>query len=117
MKRRSSKITFRKGQFPLNRNEKQGRNEPEAEEEGDVDSEGSDCGEPTHQSNQLCAVAPTAGQEPEETEAGRAHVHREHKYWEWDCCVCDMGFDEVEKLHLHYVKHATGELPIPQEYI
>ncbi|TWW79405.1 hypothetical protein D4764_10G0004350 [Takifugu flavidus] len=116
MNKRSSKAIFRKGRFPLNRNEKQGRNEPEAAEEGNVDSEGSDCGEPTHQSNRLSTAAPTAGQELG-TEAGGAHVQREHKYWEWDCCVCDMGFDEVGKLHLHYVKHATGELPIPQEYI
>lgn len=120
----SSKIRFRKrkGQFSLSRKEKRGIYEPGV---GNLESEGSDCGEPTHQSkplnqtdeSELETVAPTAGQEVQEKEAGGAPIHREHKYSEWDCCVCDMGFDEVEKLHLHYVKHATGELPIPQEYI
>lgn len=107
----------RKGWFPLKRKESERSNAPKAPGEENVDSDGSDCGEPMHQSNQLETVAPTAGLELEEREAGRAHIHREHKYWEWDCCVCDMGFDEVERLHMHYVKHATGELPIPEEYI
>uniref|UniRef100_UPI0037E9849B zinc finger protein 709 isoform X2 n=1 Tax=Semicossyphus pulcher TaxID=241346 RepID=UPI0037E9849B len=44
-----------------------------------------------------------------------SEMYSEQKYWEWECCVCDMGFDEVGQLHLHYIKHATGELPIPQD--
>ncbi|XP_041649272.1 zinc finger and SCAN domain-containing protein 2 isoform X2 [Cheilinus undulatus] len=48
-----------------------------------------------------------------EMEIQDAMVFNEHEYWEWECCVCDMGFDEVGKLHMHYKKHATGELPIP----
>lgn len=123
----TSKIRFRRraGQISLSRKEKQGISSPEAPGAGNTESEGSDCGEPRHQlkplshpdESELESVAPTAGQEVREKEAGGARIHREHKYWEWDCCVCDMGFDEVEQLHLHYVKHATGEVPIPQEYI
>lgn len=125
--RHSSKIRFgkRKGHFSLSTQEKQGIYEPEAPGVGKVESEGSDCGELTHQlklSNQtdeseLDTMAPTAGQEVQEKEPGGAHIHRKHEYWQWDCCLCDMSFDEVEKLHLHYMKHATGELPILQECI
>ncbi|XP_034553838.1 zinc finger protein 184 isoform X2 [Notolabrus celidotus] len=42
-------------------------------------------------------------------------LYEDHKYCEWECCVCDMGFDEVAELHMHYIKHATGELPIPHD--
>ncbi|XP_076593666.1 uncharacterized protein LOC143324808 [Chaetodon auriga] len=92
-----------------------------------ADSEDSDCGEPMHHfkpSKPLGSDGPDppdelksetvtsqVGQELDESQATRRH--REHKYWEWECCECDMGFDEMEKLHLHYIKHATGELPIP----
>lgn len=119
----SSKTRFRKrkGHFSLSTKENQGTNEPEAPGVGNVESEGSDCGElkPSNQpdESELETMALTAGQEAQEKETGGAHIHREHEYWQWDCCVCDMGFDEVEKLHLHYVKHATGELPILQECI
>lgn len=79
-------------------------------------SDESDCGEPVHcfKLAKLLSWAdlpaenapddPSEGQEP-----------REHKYCEWECILCDSGFDEVAKLHLHYTKHATGEIPIPQE--
>lgn len=123
----TSKVRFRKrkGQFSLSRKEKLGISNPEAPVAGNVESEGSDCGEPMHQlkpltqpgESELETVALAAGQEVQEKQAGGARIHREHKYWEWDCCVCDMGFGEVEQLHLHYVKHATGELPILQEYV
>lgn len=121
--RRLSQIRFRKRKGRWRG--KQGRKAPEPLGAGNVDSDGSDCGEPTHQlkpSNQMDEsgserVAPAAGQELQEREPGGAQVHRLHKYWEWECCVCDMGFDEVEQLHLHYVKHATGELPIPQDCV
>ncbi|KAG8010180.1 hypothetical protein GBF38_014382 [Nibea albiflora] len=99
----------------------------EAELRDHTNSEESDCGEPFHQfkSSEPPGSAgsdphdewtsetgePRAGQKPGE----ETHKHREHKYWEWECCECDMGFDEVAKLHLHYIKHATGELPIPQD--
>lgn len=122
----TSKVRFRKRkeQFSLSRKEKLGISNPEAQGAGNVESEGSDCGEPMHQlkppsqpgESELETVA-LAGQEVQEKQAGGARLHREHKYWEWDCCVCDMGFGEVEQLHLHYVKHATGELPILQEYV
>lgn len=75
-------------------------------EEDHTDSEDSDCGEPTHYLKRS-----------NERKAQETHMHSEHKYWEWDCCVCDMGFDEVEQLHMHYIKHATGELPIPLDNI
>ncbi|XP_074540566.1 uncharacterized protein LOC141801424 [Halichoeres trimaculatus] len=42
-------------------------------------------------------------------------MYEDHKYWEWECCVCEMGFDEVAELHTHYIKHATGEVPIPHD--
>lgn len=119
----SSKTRLRKRnvQFSPSRKEKQEEYEPEAPGAGNVKSEESDCEElnPLNQmdKSEFETVAPTAGQEVEEKEAGGAHIHGEHKYWEWNCCVCDMGFDDVEKLHLHYVKHATGELPILQGYI
>ncbi|KAF7650643.1 hypothetical protein LDENG_00122810 [Lucifuga dentata] len=44
-----------------------------------------------------------------------SNLHKDPEYWEWECVECDMGFDEEAKLHLHYVKHATGELPMPQD--
>ncbi|CAI5663341.1 unnamed protein product [Oreochromis niloticus] len=50
--------------------------------------------------------------EPDETKSQEINVHSDHKYWEWECFDCDMGFDDVAKLHSHYIKHATGELPI-----
>ncbi|XP_054478232.1 zinc finger protein 234 isoform X2 [Anoplopoma fimbria] len=60
-------------------------------------------------------VQPQTGQELYESESRETNMWREHQYWEWECVECDMGFDEVAKLHLHYIKHATGELPIPQD--
>ncbi|XP_044063582.1 zinc finger protein 271 isoform X3 [Siniperca chuatsi] len=96
-------------------------------------SEESDCGEPVHHlklskppglpgcdppdESKSKTVKPQAGQELDKSESQETNLYREHKYWEWECCECDMGFDEVAKLHLHYIKHATGELPIPQEDI
>ncbi|KAI3360450.1 hypothetical protein L3Q82_002342 [Scortum barcoo] len=61
-------------------------------------------------------VRPQAGQELDQSESEETGMDKERRYWEWECCLCDVGFDEVEKLHLHYIKHATGELPIPQDY-
>lgn len=101
----------------------------DAEFEDHADTEESDCGEPMHYfkpSKPSCSVGSDrpdesetvdhqARQELGEKEIQESHMHSEHKYWEWECCECDMGFDEVEKLHLHYIKHATGELPIPQD--
>ncbi|XP_045900922.1 zinc finger protein 271 isoform X2 [Micropterus dolomieu] len=96
-------------------------------------SDESDCGEPVHvfkpskpHSSPGCdvhdeskseTVLPQAGQELDKSESQETKIHREHKYWEWECCECDMGFDEVANLHWHYLKHATGELPIPQDDI
>uniref|UniRef100_A0A8C6SKM3 C2H2-type domain-containing protein n=1 Tax=Neogobius melanostomus TaxID=47308 RepID=A0A8C6SKM3_9GOBI len=34
------------------------------------------------------------------------------KRWEWECCECDVGFDEVTQLHGHYIQHATGDIPM-----
>ncbi|KAF3839937.1 hypothetical protein F7725_018654 [Dissostichus mawsoni] len=94
-------------------------------------SEESDCGEPLHHFKlskppgsarsgphdkwKSEPVQPLTGQELAESESPENNMYREHKYWEWECVECDMGFDEVAKLHLHYVKHATGELPIPHD--
>lgn len=87
-------------------------------------SESSDCGEPMHH---LTYQAPGADRSvpPEDSNSASGEqqrrqevlMHREHKYWEWECCECDMGFDEMEKLHLHYIKHATGEIPMPEDVI
>nr|XP_046256488.1 zinc finger protein 501 isoform X3 [Scatophagus argus] len=97
----------------------------DAEFEDHADSDESDCGEPVHYfrpskpsgsaGSKLGTVEPQAGQELDKSESQETHMHRQHKYWEWECCDCDMGFDEVAELHLHYIKHATGELPIPQD--
>lgn len=106
--------------------EHQDGREPRCEDSEDcAHSEESDCGEPMHRlrpyqppgsdgplppdgSNSL-SVKQQGGQE--------SRMHREHKYWEWECCECDMGFDEMAKLHLHYIKHATGEIAIPEDAI
>ncbi|XP_036928873.1 zinc finger protein 224 isoform X2 [Acanthopagrus latus] len=101
----------------------------DVEFENYIDSDESDCGEPGHRlrpsyvpgsarsdpASELKSrtVEPRAGQELDKNVSLEKHMHREHRYWEWECCECDMGFDEVEKLRLHYIKHATGELPIP----
>ncbi|XP_073341408.1 uncharacterized protein [Pagrus major] len=101
----------------------------DAEIEDYTDSDESDCGEPGHHlrpsdppgsarsdptdESKSRTVEPRAGQELNKSVSQEKHMHREHKYWEWECCECDMGFDEVEKLRLHYIKHATGELPMP----
>ncbi|MEQ2209599.1 hypothetical protein XENOCAPTIV_001310 [Xenoophorus captivus] len=100
-----------------------------AAEDGDQENfEDSDCGEPGHcyeiselhrSDNQLDQPSSEAVHSPagKERERAEPRLHREHKYWEWECIECDMGFDEMAKLHSHYVKHATGELPIPKEEI
>lgn len=95
-----------------------------------ADSEDSDCGEPMHRSkpskqqgsggpdwSKLETAPLKAGQNLNKEESEGGHVHGGHNYWEWECCECDVGFDEVAKLHLHYIKHATGELPIPRDDI
>lgn len=107
--------------------------EPKCEdaEFGDqANSEESDCGEPLHhfklsKSSGLPGSDPAdeakaesvraqTGPQFDGSETQETNMHREHKYWEWECIECDMGFDDVAELHLHYIKHATGELPLPQ---
>ncbi len=103
----------------------------DAEFEDHANSESSHCGEPMRHFKLLKSPGsagsdppdeseseteqPQAGQELDESESEETNTDKEHRYWEWECCECDMGFDEVAKLHLHYIKHATGELPIPQD--
>lgn len=105
-------VTGVKDETEINANTKE-LQKSEATEGGDPEnSEESDCGEPRH-----CLKFPNdPSAETVELDLGKNEikVHREHKYWEWECIECDMGFDEMEKLHLHYIKHATGEVPIPQ---
>ncbi|XP_044214597.1 zinc finger protein 780B isoform X2 [Thunnus albacares] len=95
-----------------------------------ANSEESDCGEPVHHFKfskpsvlpgsdppdeaKAETVRSQTGPELDGSKTQETNMHREHKYWEWECIECDMGFDDVAKLHLHYIKHATGELPIPQ---
>lgn len=91
----------------------------------DANSEESDCGEPLHYMAVKAESDPSdgskaemqEGQDLDKSKLQRTHMHREHKYWEWECFECDMGFDDVASLHLHYIKHATGELPFPQDDI
>lgn len=95
----------------------------DAEFGDDANSEESDCGEPMHgiklskphDESKSQSVQPQKSLD--ESEPQEENVHREHKYWEWECFECDMGFDDVAELHLHYIKHATGELPFPQDDI
>ncbi|XP_029958518.1 zinc finger protein 629 isoform X4 [Salarias fasciatus] len=82
---------------------------PQQFEDGaDPEDSDSDCGEPLH-----CFRAPN----PSESQANQnvGDVHREHKYFEWECFDCDMGFDDMAGLRLHYIKHATGEIPMLQD--
>lgn len=103
----------------------------DAEFRDHTNSEESDCGEPMHDIK-LSKPPGSAGSDPpgesksqsvqpqtrlDESEPQEANMHSEHKYWEWECFECDMGFDDVAKLHMHYIKHATGELPFPQDDI
>ncbi|XP_076016931.1 uncharacterized protein LOC143008866 isoform X2 [Genypterus blacodes] len=44
-----------------------------------------------------------------------SELNEERELWEWECVECDMGFDEEAKLHLHYIRHASGELPMNQD--
>ncbi|KAM6936701.1 uncharacterized protein PEZ65_006758 [Lycodopsis pacificus] len=60
-------------------------------------------------------VQPPTGQGLDEREPQERNMLRERKYWQWECVECDMGFDEVAELHSHYIKHATGELPMRQD--
>ncbi|XP_058502989.1 zinc finger protein 99 isoform X2 [Solea solea] len=92
-------------------------------ESGDQSScEDSNCGEAAHylaesgptDESKSESERPQAELELKESETEETNVYNEEKYWEWECFECDMGFDDVEKLHLHYIQHATGELPIPQ---
>ncbi|XP_061632744.1 zinc finger protein 135 isoform X3 [Phyllopteryx taeniolatus] len=46
-----------------------------------------------------------SGEQPEDGD--------DHKHWEFECFECGTGFDDITLLHLHYVKHATGDLPFP----
>uniref|UniRef100_A0A1A7YNN9 C2H2-type domain-containing protein n=1 Tax=Iconisemion striatum TaxID=60296 RepID=A0A1A7YNN9_9TELE len=81
-------------------------------------SEESDCGEPVH----CFKLSSSPGWADPCSESMRSSAgwelgkkaHREHKYREWECIECDMGFDKISELHLHYIKHATGEVPLPQ---
>lgn len=95
----------------------------DAAEFGDhVTSEESDCGEPMHNIRVSKAFSSAGSDSPEskshtvkvKSEPQEGHTHRDHKYWEWECFDCDMGFDDLAMLHLHYIKHARGELPFQQ---
>lgn len=76
-----------------------------------------DCVEPVHH-GKISKPPELAGSVHSETEwpqtVKEENVQSEHKDWEWECVECDMGFDEMAELHLHYIKHATGELPMPE---
>lgn len=119
------------GELPGNEESETQKPCEDAEFGDHANSEESHCGEPVRhfelskplglagsdQPDELKSETeqPQAGQELDESESEETNMDREHRYWEWECCECDMGFDDVTKLHLHYIKHATGELPIPQD--
>ncbi|XP_077432540.1 uncharacterized protein LOC144058140 isoform X2 [Vanacampus margaritifer] len=47
-------------------------------------------------------------------EQSEQNQHKEHdKYWEFECFECGQGYDDMSALHLHYIKHAVGEVPFP----
>ncbi|XP_034409251.1 zinc finger protein 184 isoform X3 [Cyclopterus lumpus] len=85
------------------------------EREMDTNPEVLDCGEPVHHAT-ISKAPESAESIQSETErpptAQEANVRSEHKVWEWECVECDMGFDDMAELHLHYIKHATGEIPM-----
>lgn len=49
------------------------------------------------------------------SESSAVNLPREPELLEWECVECDMSFDEEAKLHLHYIRHASGELLMPQD--
>ncbi|XP_029361127.1 zinc finger protein 16 isoform X3 [Echeneis naucrates] len=79
----------------------------------------SDCGEPIHRITGMSSSNPLDESKLETVrqQAERDQDQRKHKYWEWECFECDMGFDDLAKLHLHYIQHATGEVPFLQDNI
>ncbi|XP_054638966.1 zinc finger protein Xfin isoform X2 [Dunckerocampus dactyliophorus] len=100
------------------------------EDEEFAHSEESDCGEPLHKPPALSTSPACHPADKETAGVGEAQTglvldgsdkleqnqHRaHHKYWEWECFECDMGFDDVSQLHVHYIKHATGEVPFIQD--
>ncbi|XP_061572514.1 zinc finger protein 429 isoform X3 [Cololabis saira] len=126
---KDSLVTSEKEEMKENREEHPEREENTQGECGDSENtDDSDCGEPLHCpkfSRPFCRADPLSEQSSgaDASQTGPELVekepkpHREHKYWEWECTECDMGFDEMSKLHLHYIKHATGEVPIPLDYL
>ncbi|XP_055359390.1 zinc finger protein 778 isoform X3 [Betta splendens] len=96
----------------------------DAKFEDQITLEESDCGEPMHNikfSKALSSVESGSKSQTVESlteqnknEPREDNTHTDHKYWEWECVDCGMGFDDVAMLHLHYIKHAQGELPIEQ---
>lgn len=69
----------------------------------------------THHESTSETLQPQTAQQQDKRETGDTIMYEEHKYWEWECCVCEEGFDEVAELHMHYIKHANGELQIPHD--
>ncbi|KAF3691758.1 Zinc finger protein 470 Chondrogenesis zinc finger protein 1 [Channa argus] len=95
----------------------------EAADSGDhVTSEESECGEPMHDirfskpsnsalfhaSEEMKSETVRQQTRPDKSESQGVNMHREHRYWKWECFECHMGFDDVAKLHLHYIKLAIG---------
>ncbi|XP_034553908.1 zinc finger protein 90-like [Notolabrus celidotus] len=68
-----------------------------------------------HHESTFETLQPQTGHQLHKMETQDTIQYEDHKYCEWECCVCDMGFEEVAELHMHYIKHATGELPIPHD--
>ncbi|XP_057690292.1 zinc finger protein 135 isoform X2 [Corythoichthys intestinalis] len=85
-------------------------------------SEASDCGELMQQpSKSLTSPADEISKvEPPQELDGNEQMEKNHdgeQYWEFECFECGMGFEEMSQLHLHYVKHAIGEVPFPDNEV
>ncbi|XP_064818027.1 zinc finger protein 37-like [Oncorhynchus masou masou] len=74
------------------------------------DSSGSDSSDDSDSSGSGEEEGEQEGKEETALEAHVAVQQKRHK--EWECFECGEGFDQESALHLHYMKHASGELPV-----
>ncbi|XP_024241283.1 zinc finger and SCAN domain-containing protein 2 isoform X2 [Oncorhynchus tshawytscha] len=74
------------------------------------DSSGSDSSDDSDSSGSGVEEEEQEGKEETVLEAHVAVQQKRPK--EWECFECGEGFDQESALHLHYMKHASGELPV-----
>ncbi|XP_064815439.1 zinc finger protein 814-like [Oncorhynchus masou masou] len=73
-------------------------------------SSGSDSSDDSNSSGSGVEEEEHEGKEETVLEAHVAVQQKRPK--EWECFECGEGFDQESALHLHYMKHASGELPV-----